>query len=74
MHKILCGSPEGVKPLGRPRLRQGNQVSKYVEWIKPNADWGVLAEDTERWHGICFFSMVLKAVYYKEEKEEEEVP
>jgi hypothetical protein len=53
IHKILCGSPEGVRPLGRPRLRWKDQVSKDVERVELDADWRLLVEDRERWHGIC---------------------
>jgi len=53
IHKVLCGSPKGIRPLGRPRLRWKDPVSKEVERAEPDADWRILAEDRERWHGIC---------------------
>lgn len=51
-HKILHGSPEGVRSLRRQRLRWEDPVSKDVEWVKTDVDWGVLTEDRERSHGI----------------------
>jgi len=48
IHKVLCGSPEGVRPLSRPRLRWEDPVSKDVVRVEPDADWRVLAEDRER--------------------------
>lgn len=65
----LCGSSEGIRPLGRPRLRWEDQLSKHVERVEPDADWRILAEDIERWHGIIlimFVSLVLKAFNYDE--------
>lgn len=52
--QVLCGSPKGVRPRGRPRLRCEDQVqSKDVERVRPDDDWRVLAEDRERWRGTC---------------------
>jgi len=68
-HKVLCDSPEGVRPLGRPRLRWEDRVSKDVERVEPDADWRILVEDKKRSHGTYMFvSLVLKAINYEEEK------
>jgi hypothetical protein len=49
VYRILVGEPEGKRPLGRPRRRWEDNISKVgcegMEWIE-------LVQDTERWRAL----------------------
>lgn len=50
---VQCRTPQGKRPLGRPRLRWEDQVRKDVQVTDPSAEWKVLALDRVKWQVIC---------------------
>jgi hypothetical protein len=50
---VQRGTPQGKRPVGRPRLRWEDQVRKDVQVTDPSADWKVLALDRVKWQDIC---------------------
>jgi hypothetical protein len=48
--RLLVGTPEGKRPLGRPRHKGVNKVKIYLgnkRW--DGVDWIGLAQDTDEW-------------------------
>jgi hypothetical protein len=52
-YKILVGSPEGRRPLGRPRLRWVNNIKMNLGDIGwDGRDWIDLAQDGDQWKAL----------------------
>jgi hypothetical protein len=50
IYKVLVGRPEGGKPLGRPRLKWGDNIKTDLrETGIDGASWNRLAQDKFRW-------------------------
>jgi hypothetical protein len=51
-YRILMGTPEGKRPLGRPRLSWEDNIKRNlreIEW--GDMDWIDLAQDRDQWEG-----------------------
>jgi hypothetical protein len=51
--RILVGTPEGRRPLGRPRRRWEDNIKMYLQderW--EGMDWIELAQDRDRWWAL----------------------
>ena len=53
MHKVLVGTPEGKRPLGRPRLRWEDNIQMDLEEVgRGCGDWMELPQDRDRWRAL----------------------
>jgi hypothetical protein len=52
-YRLLVGTPEGRRPLGRPRRRRLNNIRmNLVEVGWGDVDWIGLAQDRNRWRAL----------------------
>jgi hypothetical protein len=52
-YKVLVGWPEEKTPLGRPRRRWENNISKYLREIRfGGVDWINVARDKDWWRAL----------------------
>jgi hypothetical protein len=50
VYRLLVGTPEGKRPLGRPRRRWVDNIKMYLlEICLGGVDWIDLAQDKYRW-------------------------
>jgi hypothetical protein len=50
-YKVLMGKPEGKRPLGRRRWKDGIRMDlREIGW--GNVDWIQLAQDRDRWRAL----------------------
>jgi hypothetical protein len=47
VHRILMGTPEGNKPLGRPRLRLEDNIKMDLQEVRWDMDWVDLTQDSD---------------------------
>ena len=53
VHKVLVGKPDGMRPLGRPRLRCLDNIKVDLEEVgRGCGDWMGLAQDRDRWRAL----------------------
>ena len=53
VHRVLVGKPEGKRPLGRPRRRWEDNISKDLQKVGGGCgDWTELAQDRDRWRAL----------------------
>ena len=52
VHRVLVGKPEGNRPLGRPRLRWGDNIKMDLREVGVGGDWMQLAQDRDRWRAL----------------------
>jgi hypothetical protein len=60
-YRILVGTPEGKRPLGRPRRRWVDNIKKdliEIEW--DGADWMDIAQDRNQWRALVKTVMNLR--------------
>jgi hypothetical protein len=53
VYRVLIGKPEGMRPLGRPRRRQEDEIRmdcREIGWGR--VDWIQLAQDMDRWRAL----------------------
>jgi hypothetical protein len=53
VYRVLIGKPEGMRPLGRPRRRQEDEIRmdhREIGW--GSVDWIQLAQDMDRWRAL----------------------
>ena len=53
VHKVLVGTPEGKRPLRRPRRRWEDNIKMDLEEVgRGCGDWMELAQDRDRWRAL----------------------
>jgi hypothetical protein len=58
-NKVLIGTPEGKRPLVRPRRRWENNIKTALQEVgREGMDWIDLAQDRDRWW--AFVNAVMK--------------
>jgi hypothetical protein len=61
VYKVLVGTPEGKRPLGRPRCRWEDGVRMDLREIGlGGVDWVHLAQDRDRWRAFVSALMNLR--------------
>jgi len=61
LYRFLLGKPEGKRPLGRPRLRWGDNIRMDLQEIGYGyMDWIGLAQDRDRWRTLVSAVMNLR--------------
>jgi hypothetical protein len=64
VHRILVGTPEGKKPLGRPRRRWEDNIKTDLQEVGVGCgDWMELAQDRERWRELVSTVMNFRVPY-----------
>jgi len=59
VYRVLLGKPEGMRPLGRPRLRWVDNIRMDIQEVGCGyLDWIGLAQDRDRWRTLV--SAVMK--------------
>jgi hypothetical protein len=52
-YRILVGTPEGKRPLGRPRRRWVDDIKMHLREIGwDSMDWIELAQDRDQWRAL----------------------
>jgi hypothetical protein len=52
-YRILVGTPEGNRPLGRPRRRWVDNIKMDLREIRSDAvDWIDMAQDRDQWRAL----------------------
>ena len=53
-YRVLAGKPDGKSPLGRPRLRWWDNISKidFKEFVWERVDWIDLADGKDKWRAV----------------------
>ena len=57
-YRVLVGTPEGKRPLGRPRCRREDKIKicfQAVRW--GGMDWIDLAQDRDNWRALVIAVM-----------------
>ena len=57
-YRILMGTPEGRRTLGRPRHRWEDIIETYLQGVGRGMDWIYEAQDKDRWR--AFVNAVMK--------------
>ena len=53
VHRVLVGKPEGKTPLGRHRLRWGDNIKMDLQEVGGACgDWMELVQDRDRWRAL----------------------
>jgi hypothetical protein len=53
VHRVLVGTPEGKRPLGRPRRRREDNIKMDLQEVGGGrGDWMELAQDRGRWRSL----------------------
>jgi len=53
VYRVLVGKPEGKSPLGRPRRRWENNITRDLQEMGcGGVDWIDLAQDKDRWRAL----------------------
>ena len=61
VHKVLVGSSEGKRPLGRPRRRWEDNIKMDLQEVgRGCGDWMGLAQDRDRWRALVSTVMNLR--------------
>jgi len=61
VYRVLLGKPEGMRPLGRPRRRQVNNIRIDLQEVGCGyMDWIGLAQDRDRWRTLVSAVMNLR--------------
>jgi hypothetical protein len=51
-YRILVGTPEGRRPLGRPRRRWEDNIKMDLEEVGWGMDWIEVAQDRDMWRPV----------------------
>jgi hypothetical protein len=61
-YRILVATPEGKRPLGRPRRRRVDNIKMDLrEIVRDGIDWIDLAQDRDQWRAVVNTVMKLRA-------------
>ena len=60
VYRVLVGTPEGKRPLGRPRRRWEDNIKTYLQVGCGGMDWIELTEDRDRWRALVNAVMNLR--------------
>ena len=61
VYRVSVGKPEGKRPLGRPRLRWGDNIKMDLQEVGCGGmDWFDLAQDRDRWRALVNVVMNLR--------------
>ena len=61
MYRVLVGTPEGKRPLGRPRRRWEDNIKVDLQEVGCGGmDWIELAQDRDRWRALVTAVMNLR--------------
>ena len=60
VHMVLVGKPEGMRSLGRPRLRWEDNIKIDYQEVGGGGDWMELAQDRDRWRALVNTVMNLR--------------
>jgi hypothetical protein len=53
VHRFLVGKPEGMRPLGRPRLRWEDNIKRDLQEVGGGCgDWMERAQERDRWRAL----------------------
>jgi hypothetical protein len=53
VHRVLVGTPEGKRQLGRPRCRWDDNIEINIQKVgRGGGDWMELAQDRDRWQAL----------------------
>ena len=53
VYRVLVGTPEGKRPLGRPRRRWEDNIKMDLQDMEGGCgDWMELAQDSDRWRAL----------------------
>ena len=53
VHRVFVGTPEGKRPLGRPRRRWEDNIKMDLQEVGGSrGDWMKLAQDRDRWRAL----------------------
>jgi hypothetical protein len=65
VHRVLVGSPEGKRPLGRPRRRWEDNIKLDLREIGiDEVNWIWLAQDKVQWRAFVNTGSINKARYF----------
>jgi hypothetical protein len=59
-YRILVGTPEGRRPLERPRRRWEDNIKMDIQDVGFGMDWIELAQDRDRWRALVNVVMNLR--------------
>jgi hypothetical protein len=62
VYKVLVGTPEGKRPLGRPRYRWEDGIRMGFGEIDWGIEWIHLAKDRGRWRAVVNTVMKLRVL------------
>jgi hypothetical protein len=63
VYKVLVGTPEGKRPLGRPRRRWEDGIRMDLrEIVLGCVDWIQLSQDRDRWRAVVSAVMNLRVL------------
>jgi hypothetical protein len=63
MYKVLVGTSEGKRPLGRPRRRWEDGIRMDLgETGLRGVDWNRIAQDSDRWRAVVSAVMNLRVL------------
>jgi len=61
VYRVLVGKPEGNRPLGRPRLRCGDNIKMDLQEVGyEGMDWIDLDQDRDKWWALVNAVMNLR--------------
>ena len=60
MYRVLVGTPEGMRPLRRPKRRWEDNIETYLQVGCGGMDWIELNEDRVRWRALVNAVMNLR--------------
>jgi hypothetical protein len=64
VYRALVETPEGKRPLGRPRRRWNDNIKMSLQEVRCGfMDWIKLAEDREKWRALVNVVIYIRVPY-----------